>query len=118
MQWKIDNTRPVYMQVEEYIRNAVLTGAYPPGAKIQPVRELAAELNVNPNTIQRAMAELEQQGLLIANGTLSKVVTDDQSIIDAIRQQAVQAAVNDCVANFKALGLSMTDVVQLLLKEE
>lgn len=118
MQWKIDNTRPVYLQVEEFIRNAVLTGTYPPGAKIPPVRELAAELKVNPNTIQRAMAELEQQGLLIANGTLSKVVTDDQSIIDTIRQRAVQAAVNDCAVRFKSLGISIADAVQLLLKEE
>ena len=118
MHWKIDNNRPVYIQVVELIRNAVLTGTYPPGAKIPPVRELAAELNVNPNTIQRAMTELEQQGLLIANGTLSKVVTSDPAIIDAIRQTAVDIAVSDCKARFEALEISIADAVQLLLKEE
>ena len=118
MQLKINSARPVYLQIEEYIRNAVITNAYPPGSRIPTVRELAAELKVNPNTVQRAMAELEQQGLLITNGTLGKMVTNDQAVIDTIRQSAIQAAIRECIANFHALGISSKEAAQLLLHTE
>lgn len=118
MQLKINSARPVYLQIEEYIRNAVITNVYPPGSRIPAVRELAAELKVNPNTVQRAMAELEQQGLLITNGTLGKIVTEDEAVIHAIRQAAVQIAVKECVAQFKNLGISIKEAAQLLLQSE
>ena len=118
MQLKINSARPVYLQIEEYIRNAVITNVYPPGSRIPAVRELAVELKVNPNTVQRAMAELEQQGLLITNGTLGKIVTEDEAVIHAIRQAAVQIAVKECVAQFKNLGISIKEAAQLLLQTE
>ena len=118
MQLKINSARPVYLQIEEYIRNAVITNVYPPGSRIPAVRELAADLKVNPNTVQRAMAELEQQGLLITNGTLGKIVTEDEAVIQAIRQVAVQIAVKECVAQFKNLGISIKEAAQLLLQTE
>lgn len=118
MQIKINSARPVYLQIEEYIRNAVITNSYPPGSRIPTVRELATELKVNPNTVQRAMAELEQQGLLIANGTLGKIVTTEEAIIESIRQQAIQAAVKDCVTQFKNLGISIKEAAAFLLQTE
>ena len=118
MQFKVNNARPVYLQIEEYIRNAVITNVYPPGSRIPTVRELAAELKVNPNTVQRAMVELEQQELLITNGTLGKIVTDDETIIDSIRQDAIQTAVKDCIAQFKNLGISIKEAAELLLQTE
>lgn len=118
MQLKISSSRPVYLQIEEYIRNTVITNVYPSGSRIPTVRELAAELKVNPNTVQRAMVELEQQGLLIANGTLGKIVTTDQTVIDSIRQSAVQAAVKDCIAQFEVLGISIKEAAALLLHVE
>ena len=68
MQLRIDSSRPVYQQIEEFIRNAVITGIYPPGSRVPAVRELAAQMKVNPNTMQRAMAELEQQYAEIQSG--------------------------------------------------
>ena len=120
MQLKINNSRPVYLQIEEYIRNAVITNVYPSGSRIPTVRELAAELKVNPNTVQRAMAELEQQGLLIANGTLGKIVTNDQSVIDSAKNWAIAAVIEDCIARFNSLGIGTKEAAALLLqtKEE
>lgn len=118
MQFKIDSSRPVYIQVEEHIRNAVITNIYPPGSRIPAVRELAAKMKVNPNTIQRAMVELEQQGLLLTNGTLGKIVTNDCKVIDSIRQLAIQKAVKESAVRFHALGLSMQEAASLLQKEE
>ena len=118
MQLKINSARPVYLQIQEYIRNAVVTNTYLPGSRIPTVRELAAELKVNPNTVQRAMVELEQQGLLIANGTLGKTVTSDQSVIESTRNLAIQALIKDCVAQFNDLGISAKEAAQLLLHLE
>ena len=117
MQWKIDSNRPVYVQIMEHIRSAVLSNEYPPGSRIPSVRELAALANVNPNTMQRAMAELEQQSLLVSTGTLGRFVTEDKAVVDALRQQAIREAVQDCVARFRELGLTMQEAAELLLKE-
>jgi len=117
MQWRIDSNRPVYVQIMEHIRSAVLSNEYPPGSRIPSVRELAALVNVNPNTMQRAMAELEQQGLLVSTGTLGRFVTEDESVIDALRQQAIQEAVRECAARFRELGLTMQEAAELLSQE-
>lgn len=118
MEFKIDSSRPVYQQIMGYICQAVLSNTYPPGSRIPSVRDLAAEMKVNPNTIQRAMTELEQQGLLISNGTLGKSVTNDLTVVNTMRQASIRAAVDECRAKFHALGLSMEEAAQLLLQNE
>ena len=120
MRWQIDNSRPVYIQIMEHIRNAVLVNEFPPGCRIPSVRDLAADAKVNPNTMQRALTELEQDRLLISNGTLGRFVTQDDQIIGAIRQEAVQKAVQECITQFRALGVSAKDAAQLIIqaKEE
>lgn len=118
MRWQIDNSRPVYIQIMEHIRNAVLTEEFPPGCRIPSVRDLAGAANVNPNTMQRALTELEEDGLLISNGTLGRFVTKDDAIIGAIRQNAVRKTVRACAAQFRAIGLSMEEAAHLLLEEK
>ena len=118
MEWKIDGSSPVYVQIMEHFRSAVLSGAYPPGSRIPSVRELAALARVNPNTMQRAMAELELSGLLISIGTQGRFVTEDEAVINGLRQQAIRSAVKACAVRFRELGLSMQEAAQLLAQEE
>lgn len=118
MVWKFTGDRPVYMQIMEHIRGAILVGAYPPGARIPPVRDLAAEAKVNPNTMQRAMAELEREGLLISCGTVGRFVTDDPAILQQMRNTAIDAMVRASAAQFRALGLTMEQAAALLLALE
>ncbi len=118
MFWKFDANRPVYLQIKEQFRSAVLSGQYPPGSRIPSVRELAISAKVNPNTMQRAMAELEQEGLLVSGGTLGKFVTEEQSIIEAIRQKAVTDAIKSAAARFRELGLGMEEAAALLVQQE
>ncbi len=118
MDFKIDSSRPVYQQIMDCICQAVLSDKYPPGSRIPSVRELAAEMKVNPNTIQRAMTELEQKGLLISRGTLGKFVTDDLTMVSTMRQASIRSAVQECRVKFRALGLSMEEAAQLLLQNE
>ena len=118
MQWKIDSSHPVYQQIKEHIRNAVITGEYSPGCRIPSVRELAVEAHVNPNTMQRALMELEQEMLLISNGTLGRFVTEDQTVITKVREDAIREAVQISAAHFKELGLSLQEAGKLLAQEE
>ena len=87
MEWKLTGSEPVYLQIMESFRGAVLSGEFGPGDKIPSVRDLAAQARVNPNTMQRAMSELEQERLLCSHGTLGRFVTDDPAILEALRQQ-------------------------------
>ena len=91
MGWILDKNRPIYLQLVETLQSRIVSGAYPPGAKIDSVRDLAAEAAVNPNTMQRALAELEQSGLLRAERTAGRFVTEDKELIAAVRNREAEA---------------------------
>ena len=114
MRWKIDSSRPVYIQIMEHFRSAVLANEFPPGSRIPSVRDLAVAAGVNPNTMQRALTELEHEGLLVSKGTLGRFVTDDSGIVDAMRQAAIAQAVRTSAALFVALGLTMEEAARLI----
>ena len=118
MQWKFTGSQPVYMQIMEQIRGAILAGEFPPGSRIPPVREFAAQAQVNPNTMQRAMLELEREGLLITDGTVGRYVTQDAAVLDDMRKTATDAIIRGAAAQFKALGLTMAEACQMLLALE
>ena len=121
MVWKFTGDKPVYQQIMEHIRGAILVGAYEPGARIPPVRDLAMEAKVNPNTMQRALVELEREGLLVSCGTIGRFVTDDPGVLQEMKSKATDAIIRSCAAQFRALGLTMEQATAMLLaldKEE
>lgn len=117
MQWKFTGEKPVYQQIMELVRCAVLAGEYAPGQRLEPVRELAARANVNPNTMQRAMSELEREGLLVSCGAMGRFVTGDEEILEKARRAALLDAVKSCAQRLAAFGLTLEEAA-LLLKEE
>ena len=94
MAWNLDSDRPIYAQILERIQRQIVSGEYAPGTKIPSVRELAAQAGVNPNTMQKALSELERSGLVATMRTSGRVVTEDMEMIKQIRKQlaAEQAA--------------------------
>ena len=118
LQWKFNGSRPVYMQIMEQIRGAILMGEFPPGSRIPPVRDFASQAQVNPNTMQRALLELEREGLLISSGTLGRFVTDDPNILENMRQAAYSDLIRSSAAQFKAMGLTMKQAAEMLLALE
>lgn len=118
MQWKFTGDKPVYQQIMEHLRCAVLTGGYQPGARIEPVRELAMMANVNPNTMQRALSELEREGILVGCGTLGRFVTSDEDILNAARRATRIEAARSCAAKLQAFGLTLEAAAALLKEEE
>ena len=118
MNWKFSGDRPVYQQIMALIRGAVLRGELPPGGKIPSVRELAAEAQVNPNTMQRAMSELEREGLLVSGGTSGRTVTEDGEVLKQLRDRTLKELAQECAEKFMMFGITPTQAAQLLMNLE
>lgn len=116
MNWKFTGDRPVYHQIMEAVYGAVLSGQLKPGQRVPSVRELAAEAKVNPNTMQRALTELEREGLLVGGGTSGRTVTTDEAVLAAMRKNALAELARECAAKFKVFGVTPTQAAQLLLE--
>ncbi len=114
MDWKFTGDRPVYQQIMDKIRCAVISGEFSPGGKVPAVRDLAAEARVNPNTMQRALHELESEGLLIADSTAGRYVTEDPGVLEAVRQQQLNRVCRECMQQFDALGVPRPQAAELL----
>ena len=83
MTWQFRGHSPVYRQIVRHIRADILNGCYQPDEQIPPVRQLAMEAGVNPNTMQRALSALEDEGLLVSRGTVGRFVTSDEAALSA-----------------------------------
>ena len=84
MNWNLSGDKPIWMQLHEQLTQRIATGIYPKGSRMPAVRELAAEAGVNPNTMQRALAQLETDGLVITNRTSGRTVTEDGAVLSQI----------------------------------
>lgn len=117
MKWEFDSERPIYLQVVEILQGDILSGKYAPEDKFPSVRELAVEAGVNPNTMQKALAELERQGFLISLGTVGKIVTDDVAKIQNHRLKLADEKIQSFMAQMKSLGFTKTEVADLVREQ-
>ena len=104
MSEEFDSSRPIYTQIVERMQRRVVSGEYPPGSRLPSVRDLAGTAGVNPNTMQRALAELERQGLVRAERTAGRFVTDDIDCINVVRLSSAQATVERFLTEMRQLG--------------
>lgn len=114
MAWNLDSDRPIYAQILEIIQLRIIAGKYKPGEKIPSVRELAAEAGVNPNTMQKALAELERSGLVMALRTSGRIVTEDMGMINETRNKLAKEQVREFIVKMKELGFNREEIVALL----
>ncbi len=117
MAWNLDSDRPIYAQILEVIQLRVIAGVYKPGEKIPSVRELAAEAGVNPNTMQKALSELERSGLVMTVRTSGRVVTEDMEMIRQTRNHLAKEQVKEFIDRMKNLGFETEEIVRLLEQE-
>ncbi len=117
MTWIFDDGRPIYTQLVEQVQQAVAGGRYAPGEKLPGVREMAAEAGVNPNTMQRALAELETRGLLAAQRTAGRYVTQDTARIAALKGQLAQEAARRYAASMREIGCTAQEIEQYAKNE-
>ena len=118
MSWKLSTDRQIWMQLTEVLTQRVVSGQYPPGIRIPSVRDLAAEAGVNPNTMQRALAALEEEGLLTSQRNTGRYVTQDTDQIAATRNRLAERELALFREKMKQLGYSGQEITQLLMKGE
>lgn len=116
MAWNLDSDRPIYTQLMEIIQQRVVAGEYKPGEKIPSVRELAAQAGVNPNTMQKALSDLEDSGLVVTQRTSGRVVTEDVELISQVREQLAMDRVMSFISKMSELGYDKQQTTALLEK--
>lgn len=114
MKWKIDNSRPIYLQLAEQIQGQIIAGIRSPGSRIEAVRELAAQAEVNPNTMQKALVELEHRGLLYSQRTSGRFVTEDKEMIENMRSHLAKNRIEAFICEMKELGYTRQQIFQIV----
>ena len=114
MEWKIADDRPIWMQLSEQIAAQIAAGVYSVGERLPSVRELAADAGVNPNTMQRAMADLENQGLVVTNRTAGRSVTQDMRAIEELRSMQAREQVLVFLERMQGLGYTRGEIRAVL----
>jgi len=117
MRWDLDNNSPLYLQIAEKIKLGIVSGQYAPGSRIDSVRELAEKTGVNPNTMQRALSKLEDEGLLSTNRTTGKYVTEDVKMIDKVKLELAKKHIEDFFENMKQTGFSGEEILAFIEAE-
>ena len=118
MQWQLRGDRPIYQQLVEILTEQIVSGQLAAGDKVPAVRELAAQAGVNPNTMQRALADMEREGLMYTNRTSGRYVTEDKEMIEKIREQIASDRIAEFLAGMSQLGFSEQEVYRLLEKRQ
>ena len=118
MEWSFKNDLPIYAQLVEKFRQAIAAGELPPGTRLPGVRELAAEAGVNPNTMQRAMQELEREGFVYTQRTAGRFVTEDEAAVGSLKSAMAEGLVRSFLAEMGKLGYGRRDILALLQEEK
>ena len=117
MKWYFSDSAPIYAQLIRQIKVGIVTGAFPPGERLPSVRDLATEAGVNPNTMQRAFAELERDGLVYSQRTAGRFVTEDKTMIETAKRSLTERHVKTFLAAMLRLGFQREEIMTLLRQE-
>lgn len=114
MPWDLKSDRPIYSQLIEQIEMMIFSGIYPPGSKLPSVRDMAQEAAVNPNTMQRALAKLEEDGLIITHRTSGRSITEDGNMIKKAKDKLAKEQVTEFLERMLKLGFDRKEVLSII----
>ena len=114
MEFQFDNERPIYIQLVQQLRIAVVSGAFLPGSRLPSVRELALTAKVNPNTMQKALTELEGEGLVFTERTNGKFVTTDSGLLERAKRALAQGYADRFFGEMAQLGFDRAAALSYL----
>lgn len=117
MKWQFSNDAPIYSQLIAQITVGIVSGIFPPGERLPSVRDLATEAGVNPNTMQRALTELERDGLVYSQRTAGRFVTEDSSMIEAAKRSQAEGHIQAFLAAMTLLGYRREEILTLVRQE-
>ncbi|RJV30507.1 GntR family transcriptional regulator [Coprococcus sp. AF18-48] len=116
MSWTLDNDRPIYLQLMEHIQRDIIAGVYQPGDKLPSVRDLALEAAVNPNTMQKALSELERSGLVYSQRTSGRFITEDTEMLTQMKKELATEHIQEFFQKMEQLGFSRAELLTLVTK--
>lgn len=114
MPWNLDSDRPIFVQIVERIEKQILSGKYQPGDKLPSVRDLAMEAAVNPNTMQKALSELERSGLLYTQRTSGRFITEDQNMINQLKKNLAKETIETFLLQMQDIGFSKEETLSIM----
>lgn len=117
MAWNFNDSAPIYMQIVNGLQREIASGAYPPGVRLPSVRDLALEAGVNPNTMQRALAELERRGLVNAQRTSGRFVTEDAGALTGLRKSMSDEIIQELTGRLRDLGMTDEEIIDAVREQ-
>ena len=114
MPWNLTTDRPIFIQIIERIQMDIISGTYQPGEKLPSVRELASIAAVNPNTMQKALSELERTGLVYSHRTSGRFITEDTQMIEDLKASLAKEKIEEFFDNMSKLGFDKTEILALI----
>ncbi len=118
MPWQFNHTEAVFLQIANRLQREILSGKYAPDEQLPTVRQLAAEAAVNPNTVQKALSHLEDEGLLYTKGTLGRFVTPDLDVIERAREHMRRETVRSWLSQLHELNISTEELIHYIREED
>ena len=121
MVWSFKDTEPIYTQLIDKIKFQIISGEFSPGERLPSVRDFAAEALVNPNTMQKALSELEKTKLISSSRSSGRFVTEDSNLIKEIRSTLANEKIREFINNMNSLGIKkeeIIDSIQHIMKED
>ena len=118
MEWKFQSDLPIYSQLVEQIKLGIVSGNLLPGERLMSVRDMATEAGVNPNTMQRALQELERDGMVYSQRTAGRFVTEDMQVIERAKKKFAEEQIRSFLEAMKKLGYQWEEMLSLLKEKE
>ena len=114
MNWEFNDDMPIYLQIIDIIKAKIASGELKPKEKLKSVRELALEAGVNPNTMQKAMTELERQGIVYSQRTSARFISEGGEVMSNLKKELQQQYIEQFVENMKKLGIEPNETLNYL----
>lgn len=116
MEWKLDDSRPIWPQLRDQLAAAIVAGKFEMGGPFPTVRELAEDAGVNRNTMQRALSELEHDGFVITNRTSGRTVTTDEGLVTKMKEKIAKQNIEQFIREMAAIGYDKDEVVKMIME--
>ena len=114
MDYNFTTDKPIYLQIMDVFRTSIVSGELKPGDRVASVRDLAMQAKVNPNTMQKALSELEREGLVVPERTTGRFITEDEKLIETLKKNLVETEMEAFLKKMEKLNISTEFILQFL----
>ena len=118
MEYQFTNDKPIYLQLIDYFKAQIISGELAEGSRLDSVRDLAVKAKVNPNTMQKALSELERMGLVRTERTSGRFITDDKEMISNMKKEVAENEIAAFLEKMKSLGFDKEEVIKIIQEEQ